>query len=132
MAFRRAVAAVSLVLVSSAGTAASDFKLQLPLGLQEQAAYVPDDNALTAEKIALGKQLGLSALELGLSYFDGYFNAMGKRTMRSFTVPVDLEQFESRGWRFASDMASADSFPSRHRQRSGNAIRRERQSTESM
>lgn len=44
-----------------------------------------------------------SYLELGLSYFDGYFNSMGKRSMRSFTVPVDLEQFETRGWRFAED-----------------------------
>jgi len=37
---------------------------------------------------------------LGLSYFDGFFNMYGKKTMRSFTVPVELEQFESRGWRF--------------------------------
>lgn len=35
---------------------AADFKLRLPLGLQEQAAYVPEDNPLTPEKIALGKQ----------------------------------------------------------------------------
>ncbi len=40
-------------------------------------------------------------LALGLSYFEGYFNVYGKRTMRSFTVPVDLEPFESRGWRFS-------------------------------
>jgi len=37
---------------------------------------------------------------LGLSYFDGFFNQYGKRTMRAFTVPVELEQFERRGWRF--------------------------------
>jgi hypothetical protein len=37
---------------------------------------------------------------LGLSYFDGYFNYTGKRTMRAFTVPIDLSQFEKRGWRF--------------------------------
>ena len=42
-------------------------------------------------------------IALGLSYFDGYFNPLGKRTMRAFTVPVELEQFESRGWRFAED-----------------------------
>ncbi len=41
-------------------------------------------------------------LALGLSYFEGFFNQYGKRTMRSFTVPVDLERFESRGWRFGS------------------------------
>lgn len=40
-------------------------------------------------------------IALGLSYFDGYFNPYGKRTMRSFTVPVELEPFESRGWRFS-------------------------------
>ncbi len=38
---------------------------------------------------------------LGLSYFEGYFNRYGKRTMRSFTVPVELEKFEPRGWRFS-------------------------------
>lgn len=40
-------------------------------------------------------------LALGLSYFDGYYNVLGKRTMRGFTVPIDLEQFETRGWRFS-------------------------------
>ena len=40
-------------------------------------------------------------LALGLSYFEGFFNQYGKRTMRAFTVPVDLEKFESRGWRFS-------------------------------
>jgi hypothetical protein len=38
---------------------------------------------------------------LGLSYFDGFFNQYGKRTMRAFSVPVDLEPFEPRGWRFS-------------------------------
>lgn len=42
-----------------------------------------------------------SYLALGLSYFDGYYNVLGKRTMRGFTVPIDLEQFEKRGWRFS-------------------------------
>lgn len=40
-------------------------------------------------------------LALGLSYFDGYFNRYGKRSMRSFTEPVELEPFEKRGWRFS-------------------------------
>jgi hypothetical protein len=40
-------------------------------------------------------------LALGLSYFEGYFNRYGKRTMRGFTVPVELEKFESRRWRFS-------------------------------
>src|SRR5438552_13630276 len=39
-------------------------------------------------------------LALGLSYFDGFFNVYGKRSMRAFTVPVELEQFEPRRWRF--------------------------------
>ncbi len=34
----------------------AEYKLRLPRGLQEQAAYIPDDNPLTPEKIALGKQ----------------------------------------------------------------------------
>ncbi|MGH9419497.1 MAG: hypothetical protein ACRD3J_05945, partial [Thermoanaerobaculia bacterium] len=40
-------------------------------------------------------------IALGLSYFDGFFNQYGKRTMRAFSVPVDLEPFEPRGWRFS-------------------------------
>ena len=40
-------------------------------------------------------------LALGLSYFEGFYNVYGKRTMRSFTVPVELETFERRGWRFS-------------------------------
>lgn len=40
-------------------------------------------------------------LALGLSYFEGFFNMWGKRTMRAFTVPVELEPFEDRGWRFS-------------------------------
>jgi cytochrome c peroxidase len=35
---------------------AADFKLKLPLGLQEDAAQIPDDNPITAEKAALGKK----------------------------------------------------------------------------
>ncbi len=42
-------------------------------------------------------------LALGLSYFDGFFNLFGKRTMRSLTGPIELEPFEPRGWRFADD-----------------------------
>jgi Di-haem cytochrome c peroxidase len=50
---------VMFVLALGAFTTAADgaeLKLKLPLGLQESAAYVPDDNPLTPEKIALGKQ----------------------------------------------------------------------------
>jgi cytochrome c peroxidase len=34
----------------------AEYKLRLPLGLQEQAAFIPDGNPLTPEKIELGKQ----------------------------------------------------------------------------
>ena len=40
----------------AAGADSAELKLKLPLGLQESAAYIPDDNPLTPEKIALGKQ----------------------------------------------------------------------------
>jgi hypothetical protein len=42
-------------------------------------------------------------LALGLSYFEGYYNQYGKRTMRSFTEPLELERFEPRGWRFSEN-----------------------------
>ena len=29
-------------------------------------------------------------IALGLSYFDGFFNVYGKRSLRAFTVPVEL------------------------------------------
>lgn len=38
------------------GVHSAEFKLKLPLGLQESAAYIPADNPLAPEKIALGKQ----------------------------------------------------------------------------
>lgn len=46
---------------------------------------------------------------LGLSYFDGFYNQYGKRTMRTFTVPIELEPFDARGWRFdEGDMLYVD------------------------
>lgn len=45
-----------LVALVVGGAKGADYKLRLPLGLQEQAAYIPDDNPLTPEKIVLGKQ----------------------------------------------------------------------------
>ena len=50
---------VMFVLAFGALTTAADgaqSRLKLPLGLQESAAFIPDDNPLTPEKIALGKQ----------------------------------------------------------------------------
>jgi cytochrome c peroxidase len=58
LAIRPLLLAFAVVLfVHSPGESGTEWTLRLPLGLQEQAAYVPDDNPLTPEKIALGKQL---------------------------------------------------------------------------
>src|SRR5439155_24547582 len=43
-------------LLVPAWSLAADFKLKLPPGLQEDAEEIPDDNPITAEKIALGKK----------------------------------------------------------------------------
>ena len=51
----------------SQGGAQGPYKLKLPFGLQEEAAYIPPDNPLTIEKINLGRQL----------YFDGRLSADG-------------------------------------------------------
>lgn len=51
------LAALLSVLFLAAVSQGAEYKLKLPRGLQEQAAYIPADNPLTAEKIALGKQL---------------------------------------------------------------------------
>jgi cytochrome c peroxidase len=47
---------ILMIVAPGAVAHSTEFKLSLPLGLQEQAAYIPDDNPLTADKIALGKQ----------------------------------------------------------------------------
>jgi cytochrome c peroxidase len=52
----RVALVVGIVIGVGAGEAA-DVKLKLPLGLQETAAFIPDDNPPTPEKIAFGKQL---------------------------------------------------------------------------
>lgn len=36
--------------------------------------------------------------ELALSYFDVYFNLNGERTLRTYSRPVNLARFDSRGW----------------------------------
>jgi cytochrome c peroxidase len=54
---RRLLALIPIVLGVATAPAAADLPFKLPLGLQAQAAYVPADNPLTPEKIALGKQL---------------------------------------------------------------------------
>jgi cytochrome c peroxidase len=54
---RRLLLLLAPMLVVCAPAVAAEFTLKLPLGLQEHAAYIPEDNPLTADKIALGKQL---------------------------------------------------------------------------
>jgi len=39
-----------------------------------------------------------SLRELVMSYFDVYFNPIGQKTMRSYSLPLDLSQFDKRRW----------------------------------
>jgi hypothetical protein len=39
-----------------------------------------------------------SLRELVMSYFDVYFNARGDKTMRSYSLPLDLSQFDKCRW----------------------------------
>ncbi len=36
--------------------------------------------------------------ELVMSYFDFYFNTLGEKTLRSYSLPLNLEKFDSRNW----------------------------------
>ncbi len=44
-----------------------------------------------------------SIRELVMSYFHEYFLDDGKKTLRSYTMPVNLSRFDSRNWITASD-----------------------------
>jgi hypothetical protein len=39
-----------------------------------------------------------SLRELAMSYFDGYYNLLGERTLRAFSRPVDLSRFDRLDW----------------------------------
>ncbi len=39
-----------------------------------------------------------SLRELVMSYFDVYFNPLGQKTMRSYSLPLNLRQFDRRNW----------------------------------
>jgi hypothetical protein len=39
-----------------------------------------------------------SVRELVISYFDVYFNPIGQKTMRSYSLPLDLARFDRREW----------------------------------
>jgi hypothetical protein len=41
--------------------------------------------------------------ELALSYFHEYFDDEGRKTLRSFSIPVDLSKFDRRGWMTAEE-----------------------------
>lgn len=51
------VAILVLGSILSESLAQTPLKLNFPLGLNADSAYIPEDNPLTAEKVALGKQL---------------------------------------------------------------------------
>ena len=38
-----------------------------------------------------------------MSFFHEYFSAGGKKTLRSFSQPVDLSRFDRRGWMTAEE-----------------------------
>lgn len=61
----------------SESEAEEPYKLKMPLGLQEQAAYIPEDNPPTPAKIALGKML----------YFDKRLSADGTVACASCHAP---------------------------------------------
>ncbi len=41
--------------------------------------------------------------ELALSYFEGYFNLQGEKTLREFSSPLSLRQFDRQGWEFRDE-----------------------------
>ena len=36
--------------------------------------------------------------ELAISYFDSYYNLRGERTLRAYSVPINLERLDAQGW----------------------------------
>ena len=45
--------------------------------------------------------------ELILSYFEDFFNAVGEKTMRAYTRPLDLATFDRIGWMINDDVLDA-------------------------
>jgi hypothetical protein len=48
-----------------------------------------------------------SLRELVMSYFDGFFNVDGIRTMRSYTLPLKLSAYDQNGWMWSDTGADA-------------------------
>jgi len=46
-----------------------------------------------------------SIRELVMSYFEGYFNVDGEKTMRSYSAPIDLSRFDALAWTVDSGVA---------------------------
>ena len=44
-----------------------------------------------------------SIRELVMSYFDLYMNTNGEKTLRTYTMPVNLQRFDKQGWRTTSE-----------------------------
>jgi len=44
--------------------------------------------------------------ELMMSFFDVYFNAIGQKTLRQYSIPFDLSRFDARNWMTAEDDVS--------------------------
>jgi hypothetical protein len=58
-----------------------------------------------------------SVRELVMSYFDGYFNINGHKSLRSYSAPVNLRKFDRLSWRSTEDsLDSIEAFlyKSRH------------------
>jgi len=45
--------------------------------------------------------------ELVLSYFEQYFNAVGEKTLRSYTIPLNLKAFDKLDWMTSDDNLEA-------------------------
>ena len=43
-----------------------------------------------------------SLRELVMSYFDFYFNIAGEKSLRAYSVTLDLSRYDDQGWRFTS------------------------------
>lgn len=52
-----------------------------------------------------------SLRELVMSYFEDFFNALGRKTLRAYSVPLNLAAFDSLGWEVSD--AGADTIEKR-------------------
>jgi len=92
-----------------------------PLVVQLRATIRDDDHVLAVFRerpgsggwgaIAKSNYSGLrfrspvyrSLRELVMSYFEGYYNLEGEKSLRAFERPVDLARFDRRGWETAEE-----------------------------